>query len=49
MSRYTWIINIYAPSGAEKRVEREYIFNTDVTFLLPTDSTEVLIAGDFNL
>ena len=43
-----WIINIYTPSGVEKRVEREYFFNTDVTFLLPTDSTEVLIAGDFN-
>ena len=42
-----WIINIYAPSGAEKRMEREYFLNTDVTFLLPTDSTEVLIAGDF--
>ena len=29
-------------------METEYLFNTDVTFLLPTDSTEVLIAGDFN-
>ena len=28
-------------------MEREYFLNTDVTFLLPTDSTEVLIAGDF--
>jgi exonuclease III len=42
------IINIYAPSGAEKRVERECFFNNDVTFLLPTDSTDVVIAGDFN-
>jgi hypothetical protein len=39
---------IYAPSSAEKRVEGEYFFNTDITFLLNTDSIEVLIAGEFN-
>jgi exonuclease III len=43
-----WIINIYAPSGAEKRVERECFFNNEFTFLLPTDSNDVIIAGDFN-
>jgi len=32
-----WIINIYAPSCAEKGMERECFFNNDVTFLLPTD------------
>ena len=48
MCQGIWIVNIYAPSGAEKRVEREYFFNTYVTFLLPTDSAEVLIAGVFN-
>jgi len=30
------------------QVRRGHFFSTDVTFLLPTDSTEVLIAGDFN-
>jgi len=29
-------------------VERECFFNNDVTFLLPTDTAEVIIAGDFN-
>ena len=48
MCQGIWIINIYAPSDAEKRMEREYFLNKDVTFLVPTDSTEVLIAGDFN-
>jgi exonuclease III len=43
-----WIINIYAPSGAEKRSERESFYNTDVTNLLPKASTEMIIAGDFN-
>ena len=43
-----WKINIYAPSGAEKRVERECFFNNDVTVLISTDSADVIIAGDFN-
>ena len=30
----TRIVNIYAPSGAEKRQERERFFNQDVTHLL---------------
>jgi endonuclease/exonuclease/phosphatase family metal-dependent hydrolase len=43
-----WVINIYTPLGAERKVEREHFFNTEVTYMLPTDSTEVLMAGDFN-
>jgi exonuclease III len=27
----TWIVNIYAPSGAEKKKERVHFYNTDVT------------------
>jgi hypothetical protein len=42
------IINIYAPSSAEKRVDRECFFNSDDTPLLPTDPAEVIIAVDFN-
>jgi endonuclease/exonuclease/phosphatase family metal-dependent hydrolase len=42
------IINVYATSSAEKRVERECFFNDEVTFLLPTDSTDVIIADHFN-
>ena len=36
------IINIYAPPGTERRAEREQFFNTKVTYLLPTDATEIL-------
>jgi exonuclease III len=42
-----WIINIYAPSGAERRVEREQFFNSDITYLLPSNP-DILLAGDFN-
>jgi exonuclease III len=42
------VINIYAQSGTEKRVERECFYNNDVTSVLPTDSSEVIVADDFN-
>jgi exonuclease III len=41
-----WIINIYAPSGAEKKNERESFYNKDMTTLLPSTHTEMLLAGD---
>jgi len=44
----TWIINIYAPSGAEKRQEREVFFTHDLAHLLPTSSGDLLLASDFN-
>jgi len=44
----TWIMNIYAQSGAEKRQERETFFTHDLAYLLPTSSRDILIAGDFN-
>jgi len=31
----TWIINVYAPSGAEKRQERENFFTNELAYLLP--------------
>ena len=42
----TWIMNIYAPPGAEKRQERETIFTHDLAF--PASSRDILLAGDFN-
>ena len=42
------IINVYAPSGAEKRNERESFYNKDMTALLPSTHTEMILAGDFN-
>jgi len=44
----TWIINIYAPSGAEKKTERERFYTNDLTYILPTKHTEMIFAGDFN-
>jgi exonuclease III len=42
------IINIYAPSGLEKRREREAFCNTEVPTLLPSTPAEILLVGDFN-
>ena len=42
------MINIYAPSGAEKKAERETFYNKDILQLLPTTNIEILLAGDFN-
>jgi exonuclease III len=44
----TWIVNIYAPSGAEKKNERENFYNTDLTYILTTTQAEIILAGDFN-
>lgn len=44
----TWIINIYAPSGAEKRTERERFFTNEVTAVRPPVHRNVILAGDFN-
>jgi exonuclease III len=42
------IINIYAPSGSEKRNEREDVFNMELPHMLSTTNTDMIIAGDFN-
>jgi len=42
------IVNIYAPSGSEKRREREAFYNEEIVTLLPTAHTEMILAGDFN-
>jgi hypothetical protein len=44
----TWFVNLYAPSGAEKKHERETFYNTELPYLLPTTRTDLIIAGDFN-
>jgi exonuclease III len=42
------IIKVYAPSGAEKRRERETFYNIQVPIFLPSTPAEILLAGDFN-
>jgi len=41
------IINIYAPSGSEKKREREEFHNGDVARLLMHPSDNIVLAGDF--
>jgi exonuclease III len=43
-----WFINVYAPSGAEKRAERESFYSTDIVTLLPVSEVESVMGGDFN-
>jgi exonuclease III len=42
------LVNLYAPSGTAKRTEREHFYNTELTALLHTPHTALLIGGDFN-
>jgi exonuclease III len=42
------IANIYAPSGARKRKEREDFYNIDVPQLLGHPPSTLLLVGDFN-
>jgi hypothetical protein len=44
----TYIINVYASSGGEKRGEREDFYNNEVPKLLPKTPTETVLAGAFN-
>jgi hypothetical protein len=46
--RNTWIINIYAPSGAERKNERETFYTTDILHLLPPPGGDMILGGDFN-
>jgi exonuclease III len=43
----TWLVNIHAPSGAERREERERLFTTDIQ-VLPPVGEEFVLGGDFN-
>jgi exonuclease III len=42
------VINIYAPSWAEKKQDRESFYNNDVPYLPPGHNTDIILAGDFN-
>jgi len=43
-----WLVNIYAPSGAEKKIEREAFFNIDLPLLLKDILTTMILGGDLN-
>ena len=42
------LVNVYAPSGAERKQEREVFFNIDLPQLLLETPSMMLIGGDFN-
>jgi len=42
------LVNKYAPSGAERRREREQFFSSDQPYLLQGIPTSILVGGDFN-
>jgi exonuclease III len=42
------LVNIYAPSGAERRSERETFFSRDLSYLLQGVPKSLLVGGDFN-
>jgi exonuclease III len=44
----TRIINIYAPSGAERKNKREKFYTTDIIPLLPPAGVDKIMGGDFN-
>jgi len=41
-------VNIYAPSGAERRRDREDIFSNELPYLLQGIPPSLLVRGDFN-
>jgi exonuclease III len=44
----TYIVNVYAPSGAERRKERESFYTNELSCLLPMTKCAFILAGDFN-
>jgi endonuclease/exonuclease/phosphatase family metal-dependent hydrolase len=44
----TYIVNIYAPSGAENKRDRETFYTSEVPWLLPTMESALIVVGDFN-
>jgi exonuclease III len=43
-----WLINIYAPSGAAKRNDREQFFNTEHPYILRAAPENIILRGNFN-
>jgi endonuclease/exonuclease/phosphatase family metal-dependent hydrolase len=44
----THIVNIYVPSGTERKQERESFYTNELPWLLPTTKCALILAGDFN-
>ena len=46
--RGIWMINIYAPSGATRKKEREPFFESELAYLLRASPINMIEGGDFN-
>jgi exonuclease III len=44
----TYIVNIYAPSGAARKAEREEFFNVELSYLFRAMPQNYILGGDFN-
>jgi exonuclease III len=42
------LVNIYAPSGTERRAEREHFYNTKLPHLIRAGHRNIVFGGDFN-
>jgi exonuclease III len=42
------LINIYAPFGTANRAEREYLYNSEMPFLMRQNLGSLILGGDFN-
>lgn len=42
------LVNLYAPSGSSRSVERSDFFKNDIIYLLRKDPRDLIIGGDFN-
>jgi exonuclease III len=42
------IVNMYGPSGAERRRDRENFFSNELPYLLRDIPPSLLVGGDFN-
>jgi exonuclease III len=47
--RHIGLVNIYAPSGTSKRIEREKFYQADLAYLLRSLPNTLILGGDFNL
>ena len=43
-----YIVNVYAPSGKNKEINREEFFNTEVTRVLIPNTDNIILTGDWN-
>ena len=46
--REIWIINVYAPSCAAMKQERERFLNSELPYLLTGETGHILLGGNFN-